>query len=111
LQDEQIWESGQFPAHCWKTQANLEKEGGPIRNVGNSDPTAVIRFWKLTSLIDCRNDVGYIMGFSNVSSQGEQCMMTLMVDLIILVMFTSDSASDVERTGTGGTNSGGNEGR
>ena len=51
------------------------------------------------------------MRFSNVSSQGEQCMMTLMVDLIILVMFTSDSASDVERTGTGGTSSEGNEGR
>ena len=33
-------------------------------------------------------------------------MMTLMVDLIILVMFTSDSTSDVERTGTGGTSSG-----
>ena len=66
---------------------------------------------KLTSLIDCRNDVGYIMRFSNVSSQGEQCMMTLMVDLIILVMFTSDNASGVERTGTGGTSSWGNEGR
>ena len=51
------------------------------------------------------------MRFSNVSSQGEQCMMTRMVDLIILVMFTSDSASDVERTSTGGTNLGGNEGR
>ena len=38
-------------------------------------------------------------------------MMTLMVDLIILVMFTSNNASDVERTGTGGTSSGGNEGR
>jgi len=111
MQDEQIWESGQFSAHSWKAQANLEKEGGPIRNVGNSDPTVVIHFWKLTSLIDCRNDVGYIMRFSNVSSQGEQCMMTLMVDLIILVMFTSDSASDVERTGTGGTSSEGNEGR
>ena len=51
------------------------------------------------------------MRSSNVSSQGEQCMMTLKVDLFILVMFTSDSASDVERTGTGGTSSGGNEGR
>ena len=86
MQDEQIWESGQFSAHSWEAQENLEKEGGLIRNVGNSDPTAVIRFWKLTSLIDCRNDVGYIMVFSNVSSQGEQCMMTLMVDLIILVI-------------------------
>ena len=38
-------------------------------------------------------------------------MMTLMVDLIILVLFTSDSTSDVERTGTGGTSSRGNEGR
>ena len=51
------------------------------------------------------------MRFSNVSSQGEQCMMTLMDDLIILVMFNSDSASDVERIGTGGTSSEGNEGR
>ena len=51
------------------------------------------------------------MRFSNVSSQGEQCMMSLMVDLIILVMFASDNASDVGRTGTGGTSSGGNEGR
>ena len=37
-------------------------------------------------------------------------MMTLMVDLIIMVMFTSDSASDLEKTGTGGTSSGGDEG-
>ena len=37
-------------------------------------------------------------------------MMNLMVDLITLVMFTSDSASDVEKTGTGGTNSRGDEG-
>ena len=44
MQDEQIWESGQFSADSWKAQANLEKEGGPIKNVGNSDPTAVIRF-------------------------------------------------------------------
>ena len=51
------------------------------------------------------------MRFSNVSSQGEQCMITLMVDLITLVIFTSDSTSDVESTGTGGTSSGGNEGR
>ena len=51
------------------------------------------------------------MRFNNVSSQGEQCMMSLMVDLIILVMFTPDSASDVERTGTGGKSSEGNEGR
>jgi len=50
------------------------------------------------------------MRFSNVSSQGEQCMMTLMVDLITLVMFISDSASDVENTGTGGTSSGGDKG-
>ena len=51
------------------------------------------------------------MRSSNVSSQGEKCMMTLKVDLFILVMFTSDSASDVQRTCTGGTNLGGNEGR
>ena len=50
------------------------------------------------------------MRFSNVSSQGEQCMMTLMVDMITLVMFISDSSSDVEKTGIGGTSSGGDEG-
>ena len=44
MQDEQIWESGQLSAHSWKAQENLEKEGGPIRNVGNSNPTTVIRF-------------------------------------------------------------------
>ena len=38
-------------------------------------------------------------------------MMIPMVGFVILVMFTSDSASDVERTGTGGTRSGRNEGR
>ena len=65
---------------------------------------------KLTSLIDCRNDVGYIMRFSNVSSQGEQCMMSLMIDLIILVIFISDRASDVKKTGIGSTTSGGDEG-
>ena len=55
---------------------------------------------KITSLIDCRNDVGYIMRFCNVSSQGEQCMMTLMVDLIFLVICISDRASDMKKTGT-----------
>ena len=49
------------------------------------------------------------MRFSNVSSLGEQCMMTLMVDLIFLVICISDRASDVKKTGTGGTNSGGDE--
>ena len=38
-------------------------------------------------------------------------MMSLMVDLIILVICISDKASDVERTGLGGTSSEGNEGR
>ena len=52
----------------------------------------------------------YIKGISDVSSQGEQCMMILMVDLVILVMFISNSASGVKKTGTGGTNSGGDEG-
>ena len=33
-----------------------------------------------------------------------------MMILIILVMFISDRASDVKKTGTGGTNSGGEEG-
>ena len=49
----------------------------------------------------------YIIEISNVSSQEEQCMMILMVDLVILVMFISDSASVVKKTGTCGTNSGG----
>ena len=49
----------------------------------------------------------YIIEISNVSSQGEQCMMILMVDLVILVMFISDSASVVKKIGTGGTNLGG----
>ena len=44
----------------------------------------------------------YILGISNASSQGEQCM--------VILMFISDSASDVKKTGTGGTNSGGDEG-
>ena len=50
------------------------------------------------------------MELSNVSSQGERCMMILMVDLVILVVFISDRASDVKKTGTGGTTSGGDEG-
>ena len=37
------------------------------------------------------------MRFSNVSSQGEQCMMSLMVDLIILVICISDRASGVKK--------------
>ena len=41
--------------------------------------------------------MGYIRRFSNVSSQGEQCMMTLMVDLIILVRCISDSVSGVKK--------------
>ena len=52
----------------------------------------------------------YIIGISNVSSQGEKCMMILTVGLVILVMFVSDRASDVNKTGTGGTNLGGDEG-
>lgn len=51
----------------------------------------------------------YIIGISNVSSQGEQCMVILMVGLVILDMLISDSASDVKKTGTGGINSGGDE--
>ena len=65
---------------------------------------------KLTFLIDCRNDVGYIMRFNNVSSQGEKYMMSLMVDLIILVLCISNRASDMKKTGTGSTSSGGDEG-
>ena len=54
--------------------------------------------------------MGYIRRFSNVSSQGEQCMMSLMVDLIILVICISDSASDMKKIGIGRTNSRGNGG-
>ena len=50
------------------------------------------------------------MEISNVSSQGEQCMMTLMIDLTILVICISDRASDMKKTGTGRTSSGGDEG-
>ena len=49
----------------------------------------------------------YIIGISNVSSQGEQYMVIPMVGLVILVMFISNSASDVKKTGTGGISSGG----
>ena len=52
----------------------------------------------------------YIIEISNVSSQGERCMVIPMMVLIILVMFITDRASDVKKTGTGGTNSGGDEG-
>ena len=52
----------------------------------------------------------YIIGISNVSSQGERCMVIPMIIVVILVMFISDSASVVKKTGTGGTNSGGDEG-
>ena len=51
----------------------------------------------------------YIIGISNVSSQGEQYMVILMVGSVILVMFNSHSAFDVKKTGTGGTNLGGDE--
>ena len=37
-------------------------------------------------------------------------MMTLMADLIILVICISDRVSDMKKTGTGRTNSGGDEG-
>ena len=36
-------------------------------------------------------------------------MMIPMVGLVILVMFISNSASEVKKTGTGGTSSGGDE--
>ena len=52
----------------------------------------------------------YIIGISNVLSQGEQCMMIIMIFLVILVMIISDRASDMQKIGTGGTNSGGDEG-
>ena len=51
----------------------------------------------------------YIIWISNVSSQGDQCMVIPMIGLI-MVMFIFDSASVVKKTGTGGTNSGGEEG-
>jgi len=50
------------------------------------------------------------MELSNLSSQGEQCMMILMVDLENLVMIIADRASDMKKTGTGRTNSGGDGG-
>ena len=50
------------------------------------------------------------MRLSNVSSQGEQCMMTLMIDLIILVICISDRAYDMKKIGTGSTSSRGDEG-
>ena len=50
------------------------------------------------------------MSFSSVSSHGEQCMMSLMVDLIFLVICISDRASDMKKKGTGSTSSGGDEG-
>ena len=45
----------------------------------------------------------------------EKCMEKMQiwdstVGLVILVIFISDSASDVKKTGTGDTNSGGDEG-
>ena len=55
-------------------------------------------------------DVRYIIGISNVSSQGEQCMMILMVDLENLVMIIADRASDMKKIGTGRKNSGGDGG-
>ena len=50
------------------------------------------------------------MRFSNVSSQGEQCMMPLMIDLTIMVICISDRTYDIKKTGTGRTSSGGDEG-
>ena len=39
----------------------------------------------------------YIIGISNVSSQGEQCMMIPMVGLVIMVVFISNNASVVTK--------------
>ena len=52
----------------------------------------------------------YIIGISNVSSQRERCMAIPMMVLVIPVMFISDRASDVKKTGTNVTTSGGDEG-
>ena len=49
----------------------------------------------------------YIVEISNVSSEGEQCMVIPMVDLVILDMFIYNSASNVKKTGTCGISSGG----
>ena len=49
------------------------------------------------------------MRLSNVSSQGEKCMMSLMVDLIFLVICISDRASDMKKIGTGVTSLGEDE--
>ena len=51
------------------------------------------------------------MELSNVSSQGKRWMVIPLVVLVILVIFISDSASDVKKTGTGGIRSGGDEGK
>ena len=50
------------------------------------------------------------MELSIVSSQGEKCMMTLMVDLIILGICIFDRTSDMKKTGTGRTSPGGDKG-
>ena len=39
----------------------------------------------------------YIIGISNVSSQGERCMVISMIVLVILGMCISDSASGVKK--------------
>ena len=49
----------------------------------------------------------YIIGINNVSSQGEKCMVILMVGLIILVVFISNSASDMKKIGASSISSGG----
>ena len=50
------------------------------------------------------------MELSNVSSQGERCMMILIVDLANLVMNIAARASDMKKTSIGRTNLGGDEG-
>ena len=52
----------------------------------------------------------YIIEISNVLSQGERCMVILMIFLVILVMIISDRAYDMQKIGKSGTNSGGDEG-
>ena len=54
-------------------------------------------FLKFNSHNDCRSDVRYIIGISNVSSHGEKYMVIPMIGLGILVVFISNTTSNVTR--------------
>ena len=84
----------------------MEKYGGPIRNVGNIDPTAVIRFWSLLLWLTAGMMWDTLWDLVMYRHKGSNAWW-----LSWLIWFTSDSASNVERTGIGGTSSEGDEGR